>query len=119
MAYNFAKGNTDTKRALVTAAMAGSVVASGGATAPAVIGAAGTGASLGGLGFGMAGGNLGKGGGNPAIERRVQQLGGGSQVDPQATMKQAIFALREANNPELTRQYAPILVQGMAKTMGA
>ena len=117
---NITKKNPKALGTLAAAGTAAAIVGSGGAAAPAVLGAAGTGASLGALGFGMAGpGELGQGrGGNPAIERRVQQLQG-SNVDPQATMKQAIFALREANNPELTKAYAPVLTQGLIKTVGS
>jgi hypothetical protein len=91
--------------------------ATGGASlAAAGLGGAAGGASLGGLLGGVVA--PGKADTRQAIQRRVtgiQQSAGGS--DPQDTMKQAILAMREINNPELTQQYAPLLAQGMISTL--
>ena len=95
---------------------AGAAIAATGGGAGAVLGAAGTGSGLGGLAGGLI--DPGKADTRQAIQRRVQSLGQeSSQVNPQATMQEAIMALRQANDPQLTQQYAPTLVQGLAKTM--
>lgn len=94
----------------------GLVAASGGAAAPVVLGAAATGASLGGLAGGVI--DPAKADTRSAIQRRSESLGQSTnQVNPQQTMQEALAALQQANNPELTKQYAPTLVQGLAKTM--
>lgn len=105
--------------ALAGAAIAGgAAVATGGAALPvaaAALGGAGSGAGLG----GMIGGAVdpGKVDTRQAIQKRVQGMGQTiSQVDPAAELKQSIAALREINNPELTKQYAPPLAQALIKS---
>lgn len=105
--------------AAIAGGAAAAAPATGGATLPiaaAALGGAGSGASLGGL----AGGAI-----NPAtadtrqaIQRRSEGLGQAQQSgpNPQATMQQAISALRDINDPAITKEYAPVLAQGLIKS---
>lgn len=103
---------------LAGGALAAAALPTGGLTAPAAAAALGTtlgGAQLG----GMVGGAIdsGRPDTRQAIERRVQGMGQQtSQVNPQKTLQDAIFALRESNDPELIKQYAPPLTQALVKT---
>lgn len=103
--------------ALGGALLGGALVAgTGGAAAPAVLGAAATGASLGGLLGGAI--DPGRPDTRQAIQRRVEGIGQQTaQLNPQQTMQDALIALRQAGDPQLIRQYAPPIVQGLAKTM--
>src|SRR5690606_11622418 len=95
-------------------AVAGGVAGLPGGPAGVIAGASG-GAAVG----GMIGGAIdpGKVDTRQAIQKRVQGMGQQiSQVDPAAELKQSIAALREINNPELTKQYAPPLAQALIKS---
>lgn len=102
--------------AIAGALGAAAIVGSGGAAAPAVLGAAGTGAALGGMGGGMI--NPATADTRQAIQRRVATVGQetAQEVNPQQTMQEAIMALREINDPRLTKKHAPILAQALIKT---
>lgn len=95
-------------------AVAGGIAGAPGGPA-GIIGGASTGASLG----GMVGGAIspGKADTRQAIQQRATGIGQQTgQVDPQAQMKEAIMALKKVNDPELTKQYAPVLAQGLIKS---
>jgi phage tail tape-measure protein len=94
-----------------------------GTLAGAAVGAAVTGGSLAGASAGASlGGTVGgmvdpaKADTRQAIQRRVSGLqpsAGAQTPDAQAQIRDAIFALKEINDRELPRTYAPVLTQGM------
>ena len=100
------------------AIVGGAAAATGGAALPvaaAALGGAGSGAGLGGLVGGAV--DPGRADTRQAMQRRMDGMGQKTaNIDPQVAMRDAIFALREANDPQMTQKFAPTLSQALIKS---